>query len=240
MSLVSFIDMDGTFIQTERHVLDSSDTTFVYESERGNKIVTTPEQLKVFKAISKAGIVVPVTARSLESLNKTSSVFNFTSYKICDYGCSVYNPENKMEDVFKNSLHSYVSKYQKELSEIELQLLKLKEAFPEILINTIAYKGINYLIEGTTLSQRLTEVVIYSLRALSIDGMNITYNGRSFIIACGNDSYKHIATTYLMKTKHEFLEAASLGFGDSFSDRQFMKECSFSVVPNFKSTQIVI
>ena len=79
--MLSFCDLDGTFVQTSRHIPEGVPTHLVYHSATNKKLVMTDRQLALFNFLNASTVVIPVTARSLESLQRLKSHMPFQHYK---------------------------------------------------------------------------------------------------------------------------------------------------------------
>lgn len=240
MHILNFCDLDGVFVQTARHVVGQP-TTVAYTSPKGKDIVLTDKQLLLHNKLNEIGYVVPVTARSLESMNRLKSVMNFNHHKICDHGAFLYDENDELVKDYSDSLIKVVYEHQNNL-KIALDKLSRLSLQNSIFDNTLfkpIYHGTYLLhIEGKAHSDFHAKTISKYLSKLS--GLVVSTNGPSFSVTCGVPSYKQLACDYLLNNVEKYKGCLTLGFGDSVSDLPFITECDYSVIPNKTSTQIQI
>ena len=238
MPILSFCDLDGTFVQTARHIQDE-DVAIVYTSEQGKDIVITNKQLQLYQALLDSGTVIPVTARSLLSMNRMKPVLTFPAHKICEHGVFIYDENDDLIKEYSDSLIKYVYSHQ---NNLKIALDKLgrmsihNNSFDGIQFKPIYHGTYLMSIEGKSSSDLHSRVIAQYVG--NLDGLIVSTNGRSFSITCAVPSYKQVACQYLMDHYTQYQNCVTLGFGDSISDIPFLRTCDFSVVPNMGSTQI--
>lgn len=238
MPILSFCDLDGTFVQTARHV-EGEETEVVYTSESGKDIVITDKQMQLYTELLRSGLVIPVTARSLESMNRMLSTLTFHAHKICDHGVFIYDEGDNLIKDYSDSLIKLVYPHQNNLKIALDKLSRLairNSVFEETQFKPIYHGTYLMIIEGKAYSDFHSNIIKQYISKL--DGLVVSTNGRSFSITCEVPSYKQKACQYLIDNYPQYQDCVTLGFGDSISDLPFLQSCDFSVVPNNERTQI--
>lgn len=238
MPILSFCDLDGTFVQTSRHV-EGQASSVVYTSDTGRDIVITDKQLQLYTELLRSGLVIPVTARSLESMNRMLSTLTFPSHKVCDHGVFIYDENDQLVREYSDYLIKVVYPHQNNLKIALDKLGRLSignSVFEDTQFRPIHHGTYLMLIEGKASSEFYANAIARYLNKL--DGIVVSTNGAAFSVTCDVSSYKQLACQYLINTYPQYQDCVSLGFGDSLTDLPFMQSCDFSVVPNNERTQI--
>ena len=240
--LLALCDLDGTFIQTSRHIAESVPTNLVYTSSTNKKLVMTNKQLNLFNFLNSNGIVIPVTARSLDSLQRLSSHMSFNHFKICDHGALIYDKDNKLVEDYADYMTELLTPIQDSMYAVSncLNLFHNNRIFAKLKTRSVALIETVVLIEGTAETEAHANIIVSNLEKLNLQDIYISRNGKSFSVTAFSNSYKQLACQYLIENVPEYQDLPTLGFGDSISDLSFMFGCDFSVVPNTDSTQISI
>lgn len=238
MPILSFCDLDGTFVQTSRHV-EGQVSSVVYTSDTGRDIVITEKQLQLYTELLRSGLVIPVTARSLESMNRLLSTLTFLCHKVCDHGVFIYDEADNLVKDYSDSLIKVVYPHQNNLKIALDKLGRLSvrnSVFEDTQFKPVYHGTYLMLIEGKASSPFYADAIARYLNKL--DGIIVSTNGSAFSVTCGVSSYKQLACQYLINNYPQYQDCVTLGFGDSLTDLPFMQSCDFSVVPNNERTQI--
>lgn len=238
MPILSFCDLDGTFIQTARHVKDQ-ESDVVYTSDSGKDIVITKKQSQLYAELLRSGLVVPVTARSLESMNRALTTLTFPAHKICNHGVLIYDEADQVVKAYSDSLIAVVYRHQNnfKIALDKLSRLAIRNSvFEDTRFKPIYHSTHLMLIDGKAESDFHAKCIANYLNKL--EGIIVSVNGSAFSITCEVPSYKQLACKYLVENFPQYQDCVTLGFGDSLSDLPFMQYCDFSVVPNTTRTQI--
>ena len=240
--LLALCDLDGTFVQTSRHIAESVPTHLVYTSETGKKLVMTNKQLNLFNFLNNNGIVIPVTARSLESLQRLNSHMPFSHFKICDHGALIYDKDNKLVEDYADYMTELLNPLQDSMYAVSncLNLFHKNRIFAKLKTRNVALIETVVLIEGTAETEAHARIIVSNLEKLELPHIFISCNGKSFSVTAFSNSYKQLACQFLIANTPEYQDLPTIGFGDSISDLSFMSGCDFSAVPNTASTQISV
>lgn len=238
--LLALCDLDGTFVQTSRHIPESIPTHLVYTSKTDKKLVMTNKQLSLFNFLNSQGIVIPVTARSLDSLLRLQSHMPFKHEKICCHGARIYDKDNLLIKEYDNHLSTMLENVQDQFAEVMgvLTCFSNNTIFSNLKYAAIQNDNVILNIEGQAETENQCSIIVENIRRHNLLNMIVSKNGKSFSITAFTDSYKQLACKYLIETNPEYQNLPTLGFGDSISDLSFMVGCDFAVVPNLASTQI--
>ena len=242
-SLVAFCDLDGTFVQTARHVAEGVSTQLVYTSETNKSIVITDKQLKLYEALLQIGHVIPVTARSLESVGRLLSTLTYPTHKICNHGVYIYDEENRLIPRYTTSLIGLASDKQYSMRQILDQLGRIcngNSVFEDLRFKPMMYQQYILCIEISALTDFHARMIEKAIKLRKHSGIIVSRNGKGISVTCEVESYKQIACQYLLENYPEYQGLPTLGFGDSISDLPFMQGCDFSVIPNNTGTQIQV
>ncbi|AND75448.1 haloacid dehalogenase [Acinetobacter phage vB_AbaM_ME3] len=232
---LSFCDLDLTFIQTERHLESDEPRHVVYTSDSGSNICTTPKQISLFNEFNSGSSgVIPVTARSIESLKRVESTFNFNSFKVCNYGVFIYTYDNKLIPEFTDTLIGKVSSSQNELRE-SIKYLHLYNVHSKL----ITHKTYGFYIEGN-INNKSTDLLKLNSILKQHKGLELYINGTGFSIFPKTLKPKTDAVRFIKKKMLELHPGVvTIGIGDSKSDLFFMLECDFLMTPTKDNVQII-
>lgn len=233
---LSFCDLDLTLIQTERHLDSDELRDVVYTSPSGRNICVTPKQKALYTLLnSQEHYVIPVTARSLESLKRTEPTFEYHSFKVCNHGIFIYDHMDKLIPEFTESLISKVSRAQNTLKETIKYLHK-----HNVNSKLISFKTYAYYIEGTFNTANTSERLLLNAIVKRHRDMTIYVNGSSFALFPNALKPKSDAVRYLKKRSlQQRPDLVTIGIGDSTSDLFFMQECDYLMIPVKDNVQII-
>lgn len=232
---LSFCDLDLTLIQTERHLNSDEPRSVVYTSDSDRQICITPKQQSLFKLFNTdPSWVIPVTARSLESLKRVQTTLPFNSFKICNYGVFIYDYKDELLTEFTNSLIGKVSKVQSQLKDI----IKYFHTH-NIQAKLISHKTYGFYIEGNLVNKTSDLLKLNSI-VQQYKEFDLYINGTGFALFPKTLKPKIDAVRFIKKeTKLRYPNLTTVGVGDSKSDLFFMLECDFLMTPTRDNVQIV-
>lgn len=238
--LLALCDLDGTFVQTSRHIAESVPTNLVYTSNTGKELVMTNKQLNLFNFLNSNGIVIPVTARTLDSLLRLQSHMSFKHEKICCHGARIYDKDNFLNRDYDTYLSNMFKDVQDQFAEVMdvLALCKNNGVLSNLKYAAIKNNDVILNIEAQAETDNHASIVAHNIKSHNLLNMVVAKNGKSLSITAFTDSYKQLACQYLIANNPEYQNLPTLGFGDSISDLSFMGACDFAVVPTQSSTQI--
>ena len=238
--MLSFCDLDGTFVQTSRHISEGTTTHLVYHSATNKKLVMTDRQLTLFNFLNEKTIVIPVTARSLESLQRLKSHMPFHHYKVCEHGAYIYDKDNKLVDGYSDYMTDLLAPVQDQMIKASncVDLFLRNSIFNGLRTRAVALIDTVLIVEGSAATEEHAKIIVSNVENLNLPDLHVARNGKGFSITAFSDSYKQLACQYLVENVAEYKDLPSMGFGDSISDLSFMGGCDFAVVPTQKSTQI--
>lgn len=238
--MLSFCDLDGTFVQTSRHIPEGVPTHLVYHSATNKKLVMTDRQLALFNFLNASTVVIPVTARSLESLQRLKSHMPFQHYKVCEHGAYIYDKDDKLVDGYADYMTELLTPVQDQMYQAIncVDLFLRNSIFTGLRTRTVCLVDTVLIAEGSAVTEEHAKIIVSNVKNLNLPDIHVARNGKGFSITAFSDSYKQLACQYLVDNVPEYKQLPSMGFGDSISDLSFMTGCDFAVVPTQKSTQI--
>lgn len=241
--LLTFTDIDHVFIQTSRHIPHTISSHLVYTSESNKDLVITDTQLNMFKSLSSISSMIPVTARSLEQLQRLSNYLPFHLHKICSHGSVIYDEDDNVVQGYLTYLKDLVKGSQEALREVVLLLLEYELANVEgFKFNSVGVGDTLLLVEGSTSSSAKTleilEEIKETVKKFKLCNLVMSYNDTCFSITVKYESYKQLACKYLVDNYKQYQGLPILGLGDSKTDLPFLNFCDFAAVPQSKTTQI--
>jgi hypothetical protein len=235
--IIAFSDLDDTLFSSPRSY-ESVDSLAVAATLSNGKAsaYASHAQSSLFSMISAACVVIPVTGRRLESLNRVS--YPFYGDKVASHGAIIVDSKNNLHPEWKLVLDT----------EAKLWAPKIAALY------TAVCEFIDKI--GLTLRVRVVEDFGYPCYLCVKGGVEdlreITSNsvaplGKEFFVHTSDRNIaflpayasKQRAVVYL-KNKYQRESKTSymyLGLGDSISDLPFMSECDFQIMPS--SSQIL-
>lgn len=232
-----FVDLDDTLFQTNRRIVPQNNFRIATldKNQQPLSFMKPKQQLMVDWLFSSAD-VVPVTARSIEALNRVQ--LQFTQGAVCSHGGSILDHSNNLDQEWHEIQNAHVNALSHLMNDLPEQLLDHAKDLGSIRTWTVQENGLKIY---TVAKQNdpdseifLTELVSKLPKEIT-DNFYIHTNGNNLAIIPNAISKKNAVEFYLEKYNPNN-ERVILGFGDSLSDFGFLTSCDWFGMP--KNSQL--
>ena len=230
--IIAFSDLDDTLFSSPRQ-FDSVErltaAAILPDGEVG--AYASHAQGKMLEMISTSGVLVPVTGRRSDSLNRVLCLFN--SDKVASHGAIILDSENNIHPQWQQVLDAEVGPWCEKMAALHTAACQyIKERDLALRVKIVKDYGYAcYLcIKGD--SELLRDIQANNFGHLS-DGFTIHINNRNLAFLPPYAS-KQRAVVFLKKHYQKKFKGKQmyLGLGDSLSDLPFMSECHFQIIPS--------
>lgn len=231
----AFIDLDNTiFARKSKH--DNEQDLVVAALNRENKPFSymNKEQQHFFQWLNQSTVIIPTTARDVDSYNRVVIKEQFQSYKILNFGATILDENNQIDKKWQKHIFDLMDNDIQIILNIYNELiLKLSSMRIELVTEEDSNAPIFILIKDKNNHIQNIENVFYQLKNVYANhNLAIHYNGNNLTISSKYLDKKY-AVEYIINNEKPIF---TLGFGDSISDVNFMNSCLFSCIP--KNSQI--
>lgn len=220
--ILIFSDLDNTLWQSNKtnKLLDINETIKISNEENS---FMDEKQVWLYNFLQKDNaLFIPTTARNLEQYNRTFLKERNYPVIILNLGCTLLL-NGEIDKEWNNIIENMFQKidYTKEtLKEINKKLLEKFNIELEIEKHPYAYKKINDII-------LFKEVEQFLIENKHNDAIEIA-NSRNVIFYKPIELDKSICVSYVIEKMKPKL---SIGLGDSFMDKEFLKKTDFFFIP---------
>lgn len=228
---VVFLDLDDTIFQTVRKMPPDTKAVPVIRKQDGSpSSFMTEKQWKFFQWLSRNALIIPVTGRSVEQLERVN--LPFPSWRIVCHGAVIINADDQIDAHWRSAIQEAIAPLQSPLTDIK----EICEDFFSCRPPLVRVR-----------MEKVDEVGIYvCLKNLGSDGLCQKFHAVLDVIPCGDDFRvqvngreiciipktisKGLAVKKLI-TDMGLLDVPILGFGDSLSDMSFLSMCDWWGTP---------
>lgn len=232
-----FVDLDDTLFQTHRRIQPDATFRVATLDISGQPLsFMKPKQQQLVDWMFSCADVVPVTARSVDSLHRVQ--LNFEHGAICTHGGVVLNPSKQIDEEWQeiqkahlNHVHALMQQLPEILQHCARDLGEIRtwyETQDQLNIYAVAkQKNLDLPLFLKDLVQLLPQEIQQHFY--------VHTNGNNLALIPNAISKKSAVEYYLKKYDPE-QQRVILGFGDSLSDFGFLSSCDWFGMP--KSSQL--
>ena len=248
MKTVIFTDLDDSLLHSERRLReigeDRSETAVASLTVDGRPICfQTERQAKLSQLLSHADLVIPVTGRSSESLNRVIRP-QFSSYRIVSHGALILTPSGVPWSPWVSEIKGEVAEGRHHLTMLFEELEEWREHNETLRHQeerTLRLKFVKDYEHPCYLSVKGPERLISPLAEELKERWRygIIHHNRRDLAILPTYASKERAVSYLQNHLRTDLESPlmSIGVGDSLSDLPFLSQCDFSLTPRSSMIQ---
>lgn len=233
MRIVSFVDLDDTFLLTADKRPAGETATPAAVDSRGRVLsFTTAKQAQVLAALGTISEVVPATGRSLEALRRVA--LHFGSFAITHHGAVVTEPGGAYHAPWADAVYPRLRRRREQLEEAVARMAEwCRELDLSVRLRLLEERGVPTYVSAKGSSAAEIVRLAERLEAPRLGaGLRVHRNGRNLALlpeeACKRKAVLHVAEELRWRYRGDVV---TLGFGDSWSDAPFLGECDFAAMP---------
>jgi len=234
MKIVSFIDLDNTFLQSLRWIPKDEKSSAVGVRKDGSiQAYITDKQKKFIDCLFEIGDVVPATARTSESLARIS--LSFGGYKIVSHGALVFHGDFIDKEWLQENKNSLMT-LKETLGVIFGEVGKIiKDNDLDLQYRIVEDQGHHVYFFAKAPDDMADDArILHRLLAKSSvvpKDYIVHHNEREVAILSSKNGKKNAVKWVYEKMLQKHGEVLTLGIGDSFSDLSFITVCDFGIFP---------
>lgn len=233
MQVVVFLDLDDTIFQTVGKC-PKDETLYTAAVDRMGKPLSfiSESQKRFLEWISKDAIVIPTTARNVESYRRVNLSFHHAA--ILSFGAVILSPSGCLDAEWDKGMRPQLNRRRADLESLERQTVdRLKQQSSDVRVRLVHdFDMPVYLVakdpggDGSKLAhlrdiwQPFVEQGEYFL--------HWNDNNLSLVPAFLG---KEKAVAYVLRRYFDGLSVVTIGVGDSLTDIPFLAQCQFAVMP---------
>lgn len=231
------VDLDDTLFQTYRRITPNNEFRVASVDKSGQPLsFMKPKQQKFVEWLIQHSDLIPVTARSIDGLNRVQ--IDFSHGGVCSHGGTVISKTGEVDNEWSEILSSRINHVKDIMDKLPELLMDYAADLGSIRTWTLHENNMNlYSVAKQNDPDAplfLTELV-KRLPAEIRDNFYIHTNGNNLAIIPHEVSKKN-AVEYFLKKHNPDDERVVLGFGDSLSDFGFLSLCDWFGMP--KNSQL--
>lgn len=238
---VVFLDLDDTVFQTAQKIPHDAKSVPVTRKKDGSPgSFMTAKQWRFFQWLSRNALVIPVTGRSIEQLERVC--LPFSSWRIACHGAVILNADGSVDDAWRKNVHKLLGPLQRKLHDIKRLCQRFFGSSPSVRIQIVEdmedggmgiYVNLKNIHPDSQEEEDFTAVLdmLYLKKYEEQFHFQTTKNNISIlprIISKGIAVKKLIVDMGIGDTPIS-------GFGDSLSDLSFLSECDWWGTPKKSS-----
>lgn len=233
MQVVVFLDLDDTIFQTVGKCPTDEPLYAAAVDRMGKPLSFISESQKRFLDwISKDAIVIPTTARNFDSFRRVNLSFHHAA--ILSFGAVILSPHGRLDEEWDEGIRSQLNRRRADLESIERQTSdKLKQQSSDLRVRLVHdFEMPVYLVakdpggDGTKLE--LLRDIWHPFVEQGEYFLHWNDNNLSLVPAFLG---KEKAVSYVLTRYFKGLSILTIGAGDSLTDRPFLAQCQFVVMP---------
>lgn len=235
--IIAFSDLDDTLFSSPREFTSHGGAKIASILPNGKVgAYSSHAQRKMFELLSENCVLIPVTGRRTDSLNRV--LHQFKHDKIASHGAIILNSENIIHPEWRPILDAEGNLWNQKMVELSSIICEhIEKNNLNVRVRIVEDYGYPcYLCVKGSVGDLIRISNLSNLSNFS-DDFCIHLNGRNLAYLPPYASKKR-AVSFLKNYYENEFEGHSmyLGLGDSISDLPFMSECHFQILPS--SSQI--
>lgn len=228
-----FVDLDDTLFQTARKMEKGPRYLASVDTQGQPSGYMTGAQKQLVDWLLSTADVVPVTARSVEALQRVQLPFQLGG--ICAHGGVILDATGNIDSHWQARMEEDLGLFQKRLPELSQATLALGQGLGYSLRSwVVAEAGLSHYVvakhnghEDEVLEVVLTAVADQGL----LEGLYVHRNGNNLAFLPHTLEKQRAVAEWLRRDRQQQGERLVLGLGDSLSDLGFMNLCHLWATP---------
>lgn len=233
MRAIALVDLDDTLFQTlgkcPPDVPPEALAPIGYARDGAPLSYATPRQLSFLAWLSESTLLVPVTARSRDALDRVR--IDWTR-AICAHGGVVVDPAGKTDPEWRSRMAAEVGAHSGTLRELTRRVeAEAREAELRVRIVEEDGLGLYLLVKHETGDSAALAGAVGRVAPQAPSGWTIHVNGNNAAFLPPFLGKQH-AVAYLMpELRRQYPDSPVIGIGDSLTDAPFMALCDLAMMP---------
>lgn len=233
MKPILLTDLDDTLFQTARKMSPAEPKRLVANGADGQALsFFYPWQQSFIDWALQQMIVIPVTARGIESFKRVQIPFSYGA--VCLHGGVILTPEGELEPKWQAQTQMLLAPYQARLLNLLAQGLALGDQAGLSLrgwLETVDATAVYAVFKTKAQVSELDQVKQLLLAQADLEGFYLHQNDNNLALIPSPISKAKAVAEVIKQCQAMYGRRPLLGMGDSLSDFDFMKQCDFLAFP---------
>jgi hypothetical protein len=230
---IALVDLDDTLFQTlgkcPEDVPVEALEPIGYARDGGPLSYATPRQLRFLAWLSEGALLVPVTARSRDALDRVRIGW---TRAICAHGGVVVGSERKTDLGWRARMAAEAGAHAETLAQLARQVeAEAKEAALRIRILEEDGLPLYLLVKHETGDSAVLSGVIDRVVPQVPPGWTVHRNGNNAALLPPYLGKQHAVAYLIPELRRQYPDTPVIGIGDSVTDAPFMALCDYAMMP---------
>jgi hypothetical protein len=233
MHLIAFVDLDDTLFQTlpkcPADIPPEALTPLGFARDGSPLSYATPRQISFLKWLSEAAILIPVTGRSRNALERVQMNW---SRAVCAHGGVILDAPGQVDRAWAENMARGAEAHGGLMSEIAAWLRASAGDVP-IAVTIVEEAGtpLYVLAKHSDGDAAALSAVMDAMEPFDAPGWTLHRNGNNAAFLPPFLSKRAAVERLIAELRATYPDAAFLGVGDSITDAPFMALCDFAALP---------
>lgn len=232
---IALVDLDDTLFQTLRKcpadVPQDALTPLGYLADGSPLSYATPRQMAFIRWISETALFIPVTARSLDALNRVRLPFGAA---VCAHGGVVLHTDGCIDQGWDAHIRVAAANDAEALASLCAAIeAEAKRSASAIRVRVLIEGdiGIYVLVKHADADEAVLNATVDAIAHLIPPGWTDHRNGNNIALMPPWLGKQHAVAHILPGLRAQYPDLPIIGMGDSITDAPFMALCDFALTP---------
>lgn len=233
MRAIALVDLDDTLFQTlgkcPEDVPAEALAPIGYARDGAPLSYATPRQLGFIAWLSESTLLVPVTARSRDALDRVRIAW---TRGICAHGGVVVDSEGRTDPLWRSRMAAEASAHAEALADLARQVgTEARGAALRIRILEEEGLPLYLLVKHETGDSAALGEAIERVAPQVPPGWTVHRNGNNAALLPPFLGKQHAVAYLIPELRREYPDTPVIGIGDSLTDAPFMALCDYAMMP---------
>ena len=231
MRAIALVDLDDTLFQTLRKcpgdVPAEALVPLGFARDGAPLSYATPRQLSFLAWLSETALLVPVTARSRDALDRVRLEY---AAAICAHGGMILGADGSADAGWATRMAAEADGQAAALARLHA---RMREEGPELSVRVLEEGGtpLYLLVKDPGADEDALHAAVDRVAAEVPAGWTLHRNGNNAAFLPPFLGKQHAVAHLLPRLRARYPDAPAIGIGDSLTDAPFMALCDFAMMP---------